>query len=543
MRREYPALHTILILSLALALSLATGCAQKKRPTHKADYDVIIIGSGMGGLSAGAHLASQKLKVLLLEQHYKVGGCTTNFKRGDFTFETSLHEMAGGGPGKKDRGLYQLLKISGVGKKVDLYELPHFYRSIFPGGVDVTLPNNWDGFKRALKEKWPEESEGIDRFHTLCQDLFEDIMELRDLFRYSGLKALMTKALVPIRQRTFYRWKDKTLKDLMDECFKNEDIKAVVSQLWVYYGSPTPRQTALLTMAATESYLTDGLWHIKGTSQALSDAYAERIRELGGEVKTDTLVTRIIIENGIATGVETESGKKYSARYIVANTDPYQLVFKLIGEDKFPKSYVEKLKDMKPANSLFGVYLGLNIDLRKRGYADTEIFYSTSKDSTVLYNTMMRGDFKNGTVAIAIYSNYGDPIYAPPGKSVVKLDAYSDYKIWPEDRAAYRKMKEKKVGELIQLASRAIPELANPKNIAVKVGYTPRTLKRYTMNEGGVVYGFYMSPDQWQKIPNDTPIDNVFIASNWSQAWHGVGSCQINGWRAARLILDREGIK
>ena len=61
------------------------------------------------------------------------------------------------------------------------------------------------------------------------------------------------------------------------------------------------------------------------------------------------------------------------------------------------------------------------------------------------------------------------------------------------------------------------------------------------MNKGGVVYGFEMTPEQWQKIPNVTPVDNVFITSNWTQAWHGVCSCQINGWRAARLILDKEG--
>ena len=63
------------------------------------------------------------------------------------------------------------------------------------------------------------------------------------------------------------------------------------------------------------------------------------------------------------------------------------------------------------------------------------------------------------------------------------------------------------------------------------------------MNKGGVVNGFYLSPKQLMKIPNDTPIKNVFIASNWSQAWHGVGSTQINGWRAARLIMDIEGME
>ncbi len=539
--RKYTGFYWIIVLFIAFALMLP-GCG-KKRPTHKADYDVIIIGAGMGGLSASVHLATKGLKVLLLEQHYKVGGCTTKFVRGPFTFDAALHEMAGGGPGKLDRGLYKLLEISGVGKKVELYELPHFYRSIFPGGVDVRLPNNWEGFKKALKERWPEESEGIDKFHRLSQETFNELMTLRDLFRYGGFRAFLTKMMVPLRQRTFFTWSDKTLQELMDECFTSDEIKAVVSQLWVYYGAPAKDQTALLTLAATESYLGDGIWHIKGTSQALSNAYAERLKELGGTVKTNTLVTKIIVEDGVAKDVETESGEKYTARYIVANTDPYQLVFTLVGEDYFPADYVDKLKEMKPANSLFGVFLGLNIDLRKRGYTDTEIFYSTTMDSSVLYERMMKGDFKNGAVCMTIYSNCGDPIYAPPGKSVVKLDAYSDYAMWPEDEAAYRKLKEEKMNELIKLASNVIPELADPKNISVKEGYTPRTLKRYTVNRGGVVYGFYMSPEQVMKIPNDTPIDNVFIASNWSQAWHGVGSTQINGWRAARLILDIEGIE
>ncbi len=104
-------------------------------------------------------------------------------------------------------------------------------------------------------------------------------------------------------------------------------------------------------------------------------------------------------------------------------------------------------------------------------------------------------------------------------------------------------MKEQKMDELIALASNVIPELKDPKNIIIKEGYTPRTLERYTMNKGGVVYGFEITPDQWEKMPNTTPIANVFITSNWTQAWHGVGSCQINGWRAARLILDKEEIE
>ncbi len=542
MRKNPSVVKTILILFLALTFLMAVGCGEKKRPANESDYDVIIIGGGMGGLSAGAHLASKGLKVLLLEQHHKVGGCTSNFKRGDFTFETALHEMAGGGPGKKDRGLFKLLAACGVDKKVELYELPEFYRSIYPG-VDVTMPNNWEGWDNTLKAQWPDEAAGIDKFHALCAKTMDDFLSLRDLFRYSGLKAFITKAQVPLKQKTFFQWKDKTMANLMDECFTNKDIKAVVSQLWVYYGAPAPDETSLLLLAATESYLSDGIWHIKGTSQALSNAYAERIEELGGKVIPGELVTKIDIENGMATGVETALGNTYTSRYVVCNTDPYQMVFKLIGEDNLPKDYVAKIKGLKPANSLFGVYLGLNIDLKAKGYNFTETIYNTTEDSKVLYDNMMKGDYANGATTITVYSNYGDPIYAPPGKSVVVLHAYSDYNMWPKDQAEYDKMKEEKANELIKLAANIIPELADPKNVEVKETITPAALNEYTMNEGGIIYGFYTNVEQWQKIPNDTPIDNIFTASNWTQAWFGVGSCQINGWRAARLILDREGIE
>lgn len=531
-----------LIIFLAFMTFSISGFAAQQESAQKTDYDVIVIGAGMGGLSAAAHLAVKGQKVLVLEKHYRVGGSTSNFTRGEFTFDTALHEMAGGGPGKLDRGLYQLLKVTGVDKKVELYEIPHLYRSKFPG-VDITLPSNWAGFKGELKKKWPAESENIDKFHILCAELFGDVMELRDLFRYGTARATLTRMMVPLRQSTFFKWKNRTVKNLMDYCFKDEDLKAVVSQLWVYYGAPVEKQSAIIFMSATESYLSDGAWHIKGTSQALADGYAARIRELGGTVKTGTLVKKIVIENGLATGVITADGQKFTARYIVANTDPYQLAYTLVGKENMTADYIAKLESMKPANSLFGVYLGLNVDLKARGLSDTEIFYNTYRDSTKNYEAMMKGDFANGAVAMVIYSNLGDPIYAPKGKSVVKLDAYSDIAIWPKDRAAYLKMKEQKVDELIALAANAIPELKDPKNIIFKEGYTPKTIEDYTKNKGGVVYGFELTPEQWEKIPNTTPIKNVFIASNWTQAWHGVGSCQINGWRAARLILDKENIE
>ena len=359
--KPYKFSFSVFLAIVVVSVFLVTfGCGTTAPPTHEAEYDVIVIGAGMGGLSAGAHLAASGLKVLVLEQHHKVGGCTTNFSRGAFVFDTALHEMAGGGPGRADRGLYQLHKLCGVDEYVELYELPEFYRSVYPNGLDITLGNTWEKWDSTLGEQWPEEAEGIDKFHTLCSSFMNEMLSLRDLFRMTGVEAFFTKMKVPMKQKILFEWKDRTIQDLMDECFTDEKLKAVVSQLWVYYGAPVPYASCLLLLSATDSYLTDGIWHVKGTSQALSDGYEMLIRKLGGKVKTDTLVTEIIIEDGIATGVVTEYGDVYTGRYVVCNTDPYQMIFNLIGEENLPAGYVAKIRNMEPANSLFGVYMGLN---------------------------------------------------------------------------------------------------------------------------------------------------------------------------------------
>jgi len=107
-------------------------------------YDVIIIGAGLGGLTAGAKLAKEGKKVLLIEQHFKPGGCATTFRRGDFTFEVGLHEMDGISPGDVKTKIFNDLDVF---RHIDFIPVPEFYRFI-NGRVDVTISHKPEITKR-----------------------------------------------------------------------------------------------------------------------------------------------------------------------------------------------------------------------------------------------------------------------------------------------------------------------------------------------------------------------------------------------------------
>ncbi len=518
----------------ALVLS-SVGCATGPIPNdRKTDFDVVVVGAGMSGLSAGAHLTAAGLKVLILEQHHKVGGCTSSFSRGPFNFDVSLQEMAGGGPGTP---LGDLLQAAGIADDVELIRIPELYRTIAPG-LDITLPGTVEGTIQALCERWPAEREGIERFYALMAQVHDELIELRDVYRAGPVSAFFTRILIPFRQPGLLRTYRSTLQELLDEYFVDVGLKTVVSQLWFYYGPPPSRLWAPIFLMGTYSYLSDGAWQIRGSSQALADAYARRVTRGGGEVRTGTRVSAIRVEDERVRGVTTEDGETIDSRYVISTADPYQTFFKLIGEDKSPPEVISKIREMRPSNSFVGLYLGLDVEPSFWGISDYEVFLNTSLDADAMHSEMLSGNYETSCASLTFYTNLNDPFYAPPGKSVLVVHAYSKTESWPLDKTQYQAEKQRVAEELIDLAETLLPGLRE--HIEVRESITPVTIEAFTLQRGGVPYGFEFTPDQWQRLPNATSIDGLYLAGSWTQPSHGVAGVQISGHRAARLILDRE---
>jgi len=507
--------------------------------TSKNNYDVIVVGGGLGGLSAAAHLCVAGKKVLLLEQHYKVGGCTTSFSRGEYNFDAALHEMSlGGGDGGFVKGL---LKKAGVLEKIELIRVNPLGRSIFPG-FEFVHPSSEEAMKSALKTRWPAEAANIDRFHDMLTKLTDEVSSLRKLHMANPLKALITKLSIPLRQRTIFKYRHKTVETVLDEFFDCDEIKAVLGQFWAYHGPPPSHQWSIIYLIAHHSYLKNGGWQIKGSSQALSNAYQESILEHGGKILTDTLVTKITLDiNDHVTGVVTKDGEHYLASSVVSNADPYQTFFTLIGEDHIPRRYARALKKMKPSNSFAGVYLGIDAPASQWGVADYEIFLNTSFDEDAMYNAMMSGDYKNGLISVTVYSNLNDPFYAPKGKSVVAVHTYSSISTWPKAGADYERQKAAMMETLIDRLEQIMPDVRE--HIDVKVGITPRTMKTFTLQQEGSPYGFNFTVDQQERLPTPLPIGGLYLVGSWAWPAHGVGMVQVSGFMAAESICKKSQVK
>lgn len=528
-----------LLSALAVGAVLA-GCSGRsillRSTVPPPDYDVVVVGSGLGGLSAATHLAVHGFRVLLLEQHYKIGGCTSTFARGDFRFETALHQMNGGLPGS---ALGNTLIEAGIADDIELIRVREVGRVIYPG-LDITLPMEMEGLIDALIHEWPEEEQGIIAYFDLMKTFNAELSELRGLYRKGPVGYHLALLATAFLQPHVFKYRDASIQDILDEFFRDPHLKAAVSQFWLYYGPPPSENWGPFFMMASHSYLHDGAWQIKGSSFALAQAYAQRIKELGGEIEVGVRVTGIDVDEGRVRAVRTDDGRTITAPIVVSNADPLQTVFTLVGEKHFPRSYVEKIQNMRPSTSLAGLYLGLDTTPAQWNISDYEIFLNSSTDNDAMYKAMLSGDYENGVVVITYYSQLNDDWYAPEGKSVMVMHVYSSIDNWSTEPTAYARQKQALADFLLGKAEELMPGLRDHIETAEIV--TPLTIQRYTLHHRGTPYGWAFTPEQRNLLDNRTPVSGLYFSGSWTKPGHGVGTVQISGYNTARLIMDDLGM-
>ncbi len=488
-------------------------------------FDVVIIGAGLGGLTSAATLAKNDLSVLVLDKHYKPGGYATSFVRGRFEFEVALHMLSGLDLDAKRGFMWRMFENLGITKRVEFVKLPTLYKSVYPD-FEFVMPAGRENIENVLLDTFPGESEGIIRF---LDKIHATNNVLTGLQRGSGV----TKEEI---QEYYVKYKDKTLGEVLNADVKDVRARAILAQLSGYFGLSPSKVSYIITAAGLDTYFMYGGAQIKGTSHTLANAFVEAIYEFGGQVRLSNGAKKILTEGGRVTGVVTENDERIETDYIISNANPFA-VSNLIGFDKTPKTFIEKLQSKPIAIATSCVYLGLDVPHTELGLDEFEMFVGSSYDFDKLYKegaSMEPTEIGIGTYNLA----YSDA--SPPGTTALVLTSIASGEIWRSLKPSeYFDAKTRLGDRMIRMAEdRVVPGLRE--HIEVVEVSTPITNMRYTGNPEGTILGTPYTPDNilGKRLPQDGPFKGLYFAGAWTQIGGGYQTCIMSGSWAANKILN-----
>jgi phytoene dehydrogenase-like protein len=494
-------------------------------------YDAIVIGAGLGGLSAATMLAKNGQRVLLLERHNVPGGYATSFVRGRYEFEIALHELSGIGPPERRGTLYRYLDYLGVASKVEFLRLSNLYRSVFPD-LDVTLPAGREAFEDKLCETFPDDAKGIRRFVKRVFDMG------RDFARIARQRGRVNPATVPLRFPHFFRYLPTTWGHVLNRDVRDPRARAVLSQYWGYFGMSPSKISFLYFASGLAAYIRQGPAFPKGRSQMLSNAFISTFEELGGEVRFNCGVERITTNKGRVAGVITEEGEEIAANWIVSNADPITTCRDMVGSDHVPSGFFARLQSSEVAASTVNVYMGVARSNKELGLNEHEIFVSSSYDFDRQYEQMRWLDPPDA-IAVTCY-NVVYPEISPPGTSIVVLTALAYGEPWYAiPPAEYVDTKNRIADGMIRLAETIAPGLREYAEV-VEVS-TPLTNVRYAGTRGGSIYGFNQPPRDnmvW-RMGHRGPLDGLYFVGAWTRPGGGFEPAMMSGQMAGGAILSK----
>jgi len=494
-------------------------------------FDVVVIGAGLGGLSAATMLAHHGRSVLLLERHNVPGGYATSFVRGRYEFEVALHELSGIGPPEKRGATFHYLEEIGVAERVEFLQVDSLFRAVFPD-LDVTLPVGREPYTEALCELFPHEAVGIRRFLDRVFDLG------RDFGRVVRARGKVKPWAMPLTHPHFFRYLPTRWGDVLNRDVTDPMARALMSQYWGYVGAGPAEISFLFHAVTLAAYVLRGAAFPAGRSQALSAAFLDRFFEAGGEARFGCGAKRILTRSGRATGVVTDADEEIEAKWVVSNADPIRTCHELVGMDHVPSTFMAGLQSSEVAPSTVNVYMGVACPPEQLGLTEHEIFLNSDADFDRHAAATRRIGPPEG-MAVTCY-NAVYPEISPPGTSMVVLTALNYGAPWLElPPEQYVDTKNRMADAMIGWAEKIAPGLRAHTEV-VEVS-TPLTNMRFAGATGGSIYGFTQPPRDnmvW-RMSSRGPVDNLVFAGAWTRPGGGFEPCMMSGRMAGGVVLGR----
>jgi all-trans-retinol 13,14-reductase len=479
------------------------------------EFDVIVIGSGLGGLTTASLLAKlENKKVLLLERHFNFGGFTDTFKReGKFEWDVGIHYIGQMNVGNTSRALFDYVTEG----KVDWFKMPATYdKYVFPDFTfDVRI--GIDNFRNDLIAQFPHEENAINQY-------FEDIKKIQAWTARYSITHILPKFLSTLNsiiRKIGSKLAYLTSGEYFNERFTDEKLKAVLVGQWGLYGLP-PQYSSFIPHASVTAHYAGGGYYPVGGSRVIVDSILEILERHGGVMKLNHSVEEIIVKNGKAIGVKViqkkgkqKIEKEFFADTIISNAGALTTYMKMIPEN-VDIPFMDEVLNYPDGTANVTLYLGLKDNPDSLGVAGENFWIYDNYDHDEMYSR--RNEIAKGKVPAAFVSF--PSMKDPHSKGhTAEIIAFMDTEPFAEWKDKYWRQRGKGYEEFKSLITKALVDFVEPAipGLTDLIEYhelsTPLTTEDFTNHPRGNIYGVPSYPDRFKVkwISPRTPIKKFYL--------------------------------
>ncbi len=497
---------------------MTTGKKPWNKKTPQGPWDTIVIGSGMGGMTAAAMLAKLGKRVLVLEQHYVPGGFTHMFKRKGYVWDVGVHAVGEVTQHSLTGRLLHMLTDGGLQWATlgPVYE--QFY---FPDGFELEFPDSPQQFRQNLLDAFPEEQEAIDRYIRYVREV-AGAMKMYYLARLSsGKLGHLSEKLLARKARAHLT---KRTADVLADLTQNPKLRTIFAAQWGYYGSPPNRSSFAMQALVVKHFLHGGYYPVGGAKQ-IAFGLLGAVAKAGGWTRIGADVQEILVEGGRAVGVRLADGEEIRAPRIISAAGVSSTVQRLLPAAYRQKSWAEKVAKLNPAPAHVCLYIGFRGDIRTAGAGSAnKWFYNTWDANDEAWDISDPDNLKDASVLYCSFPSLKDPEHDPGPKQLhtgevvtfVPWDAFAKWTgtRWQRRGEDYEALKEKLQQHLLEQFLQRMPEL-RPMVDHVELS-TPISTDHFCRPVKGSIYGLEPTPERFRNafLRPRSPIPGLLFAGS-----------------------------
>ena len=524
-------------------MSVRTGTRYraKKASDH---YDVIIIGSGIGGLCSAALLSKLGKKVCVLEQHYTAGGYTHAYERGGYEWDVGVHYI-----GEVHKPWATLRRIFDVITDGELKwaEMDPLYDQIFIGDKVYSFYAGRDAFKEELKRSFPDESVAID---TYVDMIYEVSKKVPKFFAGQAMPKFAGEMYNKVRHKLVPDYFSKTAHEVLTQLTDNPELIGVLCGQWGDYGLPPKKISFMMHAMIAKHYINGGAYPVGG-SQRIAETIIPIIRQSGGEVFTYAGVDQVLIKNNTAYGVRLVKGDEIKADAVVSCAGLVPTIERLL-----PKSIVEKhgydkaLKKIEVSSAHLCIYAGFKGSAEELSIPKKNLWIYPSADHDANVDAYKEDLSAPMPLIYISFPSAKDPSWSEryPNKSTVEIvttcnaELFERWKgsTWNKRGEDYEALKQRLMDRMLNVLFEKMPQLKEHLDY-VELS-TPLSTQWFQWNDGGEILGLDHTVQRFEQswIHPKTKIKNFYLTGS-DVVTAGVGGALMGGVMSTAAMLGMKG--